>query len=140
MDPTRRYEIFAEAELAVLERWADAILAESDVRILKHPSNDLVMMEVHDPITDGAFFLGEVLIQECRVMVGDVPGYGYALGTDASRALCSAILDAALSGGHPLAAAVAAALEAEAELVRSRHAAESRLLERSRVRFEVLEG
>jgi alpha-D-ribose 1-methylphosphonate 5-triphosphate synthase subunit PhnG len=140
MDLARRYEVFAEADLGVLERWSDAVLSEADVRVVQQPSSELAMMQVRDPVSGGLFFLGEVLMQVCRVTIGDVAGCGYALGSDAPRALCAAILDAALNAHHRLSDGIAAALQAEAVEVHRRRVAESRLVERSRVRFEVLEG
>lgn len=139
-DLTRRFEAFADAALAVLERLADGVLDTAEVRVLKAPADELVMLQARDSISDGPFFLGEVLIQACQVAIGANLGCGYALGTEPRRALAAAILDAALNAGHPHSAAIAAALEAEVVEAHRRRLAESDLVDRSRVKFEALEG
>lgn len=139
-DVARRFEAFADASLAVLERLADAVLDSVEVRVIKAPADELVLLQARDPIADGPFFLGEVLIQACQVAIGGSLGCGYALGNEPRRALAAAILDAAMNAGHPHSAAIAAALEAEIVDAHRRRLAESDLVDRSRVKFEVLEG
>jgi phosphonate C-P lyase system protein PhnG len=136
----RRFEAFADAALAVLERLADGVLDTVEVRVIKAPADELVLLQARDPIVDGPFFLGEVLIQACQVAIGGSLGCGYALGSDPRRALASAILDAAMNARHPHSAAIAAALENEVLEAHRRRLAESDLVERSRVKFEVLDG
>jgi alpha-D-ribose 1-methylphosphonate 5-triphosphate synthase subunit PhnG len=136
----RRFEAFADAALAVLEGLADGVLNTAEVRIIKPPSDELVLMQTRDSVSDGPFFLGEVLIQACQVAIGSSLGVGYALGTDARRALAAAILDAALNAGHPHSAAINAALDTEVVEAHRRRLSESDLVDRSRVKFEVLDG
>lgn len=140
MTPPPRSEMLAEADLAVLERLANAVLANTDVRVHKLPAAELAHMQFRDPVRGQPFFLGEVLFHECLVEMDDAWGYGYALGQDPKRALYAAVLDAALNTGHPLSAQIEAALDGAAAEAERRSAVETALAERTRVRFEVLEG
>src|SRR5215472_17345950 len=92
-----RSELLAEADLEVLERLADAVLADADVRVHKLPSAELAHMQFRDPVQGQPFFLGEVLFHECLVELDDAWGYGCALGQAPERALYAAVLDAALN-------------------------------------------
>lgn len=140
MDGVRHHEVLAEADVAVLRRLADAVAAASDVEVLQPPTGGLVHMQVRDPVQGGPFYLGEVLVTECRVAVGGVNGFGCVLGDDPERALCAAVIDAALEAGHPLAAEIGAALEEEAARQARRKAVEHSLVQRTRVNFEIMEG
>ena len=135
-----RSELLAEADTHVLEHWADAVLANTTVRIHKSPTAELAHMQFRDPVRGQPFFLGEVLFHECIVGIGEVWGYGYALGQHPERALYAAVLDAAINADHPLRAAIEAALEAAAAEAAGRRALEGSLAERTRVRFEVMDG
>ena len=137
--PTRS-EMFAEANLEVLEFWADAVLANTAVRVHNSPAPELAHMQFRDPVRGQAFFLGEVLFHECSVEIGTTWGYGYALGQDPERALYAAVLDGALNAGHPLSTQIEAALEGAAADAVRRLAVDAQLAERTRVRFEVMEG
>lgn len=64
----------------------------------------LVMLPATDTAKGTRFHLGEVLVCEARVRLGDYEGYAVCLGRDLVHALAVAILDAALQ----------ASLEAEA--------------------------
>jgi alpha-D-ribose 1-methylphosphonate 5-triphosphate synthase subunit PhnG len=132
--------MLAEADLDMLERLADAVLAHTEVRVHKLPSAELAHMQFRDPVRGQPFFLGEVLFHECLVEMGDAWGYGYALGQDPRRALYAAVLDAALNAGHPLSVEIDAALDGAAAEADRRAATDAALVERTRVRFEVLEG
>ena len=59
----------------------------------------LVMASGLDSSQGVAFHLGEVLVSEARVRLGDAQGYGLCLGDDLERALHMAVLDAAYQRG-----------------------------------------
>lgn len=139
MEAARRYEILAEAEISVLRRWAEAVTATHQVLVLKPPNVCLVHLQARDPVQGGAFFLGEVLISECRVEIDGTFGYGCALGEDYERALCAAIIDAAVNLHHPLSASIGQDLEGQRMEIRQRRLAQMHLSGRTRVDFDVME-
>lgn len=59
------------------------------------------MARVRETVDGEAFNLGEVLATDCEVSVGGRPGWGLILGDEPEKAICAAILDAALRGAVP---------------------------------------
>lgn len=129
--------LLTDADGTVLRRWADRVAATAEIQVVEEPAAALVHMQARDGARGVPFFLGEVLITRCRVLVNGAVGFGTALGEDAERSLCTAILDGALQIGHPLGAEIAAELERD----RSRQQGqETTLVRRTRVRFQPEEG
>jgi alpha-D-ribose 1-methylphosphonate 5-triphosphate synthase subunit PhnG len=56
----------------------------------------LAMLPATDSVQGGVFHLGEVLVAEAHVRVGEQEGYAACLGRDLVQALALAILDAVL--------------------------------------------
>jgi alpha-D-ribose 1-methylphosphonate 5-triphosphate synthase subunit PhnG len=59
----------------------------------------LVMLPGQDTAQGEHFHLGEILVSEARVKLGEAEGYTVCLGRDLEQALAVAILDAAMQGG-----------------------------------------
>ncbi len=130
-------EIAAEAEIDAVRDIAETIVNRLPVRILKPPSPGMVMVRQVDPLENLQFLLGEAYVTECEAEVDGLPGYGCVLGSSEDRALCGALLDAVISGGHAIAAELTPRLEAEERRIRERWEAESRAAATTRVSFEV---
>ncbi len=113
-------------EEAAAARIAFALAADRAVRE-EPPRTGLLMMTVTDPF-DTRFHLGEVLVTEAAVVVGEARGWGMTVGEAPSRARLKAVLDALSQ--HPDAAELARA----AELL----VPEATRLERDRQRDEAL--
>jgi alpha-D-ribose 1-methylphosphonate 5-triphosphate synthase subunit PhnG len=66
------------------------------ISVLKNRTG-LVMLPATDSVQGTRFHLGEVLVAEAHVKLGDVEGYTACLGRDLEQALAIALLDAALT-------------------------------------------
>jgi len=130
-------EIAAEGDLQAVRDIAEAIVNRLPVRILSAPGPGMVMVRQVDPLENTVFLLGEAYVTQCEVEVDGLPGYGCVLGSDRERALCSALLDALVAGGHAMAGELAPLLEAEEKKVRARWEADSRAIDTTRVNIEV---
>jgi phosphonate C-P lyase system protein PhnG len=130
-------EIVAEASPAAVREIAEAIVNRLEVRILKPPAPGMVMVRHSEPLENTLFLLGEAFVTECEVEVDGLPGYGCVLGSGDERALCGALVDAVVGGGHPLGAEILPMLEAERLRIQARWDAESRSVASTRVSFEV---
>jgi alpha-D-ribose 1-methylphosphonate 5-triphosphate synthase subunit PhnG len=64
-----------------------------------HNRTGLVMLPLTESVQGATFYLGEVLVAEARVRLGNHDGYAACLGRDLQQALAIAILDAALAAG-----------------------------------------
>jgi len=130
-------EIAAEGAPEAVREIAETIVNCLPVKILKAPSPAMVMVRHVDPLQNIPFLLGEAYVTECEVEVDGHPGYGCALGTSHERALCSALLDAVLGGGHPMAEQIVPLLAAEESSIKARWDSESRAAATTRVSFDV---
>lgn len=66
------------------------------ITVLKNRTG-LVMLPATDNVQGTRFHLGEVLVAEAHVKLGDIEGYTACLGRDLERAIAIALLDAALT-------------------------------------------
>ena len=130
-------EIAAEGSIEGVTLIAKAIERDFSVRVLKPPAPAMVMVRHAEPLENILFLMGEAFVTECEVEVDGIPGYGCTLGEAPVRALCGALLDAVVGGGHAAAAKVLPLLEAEEALIRERWTEESRGAASTRVNFEV---
>jgi alpha-D-ribose 1-methylphosphonate 5-triphosphate synthase subunit PhnG len=128
--------IVAGASPAAVRAIAEAVLNQSQVNILKPPSPAMVMVRHTDPLENTLFLLGEAYVIECEVEVDGRLGYGRVLGSGEERALCGALVDAIMGGGHPLHDRIEALLAAEARRLDAREQAESRAVAATRVDFD----
>jgi len=130
-------EVVAEATPEAVRGIAEAILARTEVKILKPPSPGMVMVRHSDPLENTLFLLGETYVTECEVEVDGRLGYGASLGAEDERALCAALVDAVLGAGHPCAAEISPLLLREQSRIEERRQAESRAVASTRVSFDV---
>ena len=130
-------QIVAEADLDALEAAAALIAERCSVRVLKAPTPGMVMVRHVDPLEGTPFYLGEVYVTECEVEVDGSLGYGCCLGSSSRRGLFAAMVDAVLSGSHPVADPVRVLLEEEQERIRSRRRLAASAVARTRVDFQV---
>lgn len=140
MDLRTRSYIFAEGDFAVFEKLADMVLSQADIRVAREPQTCLVMMSVLDSVEQAPFHLGEVLITEAVVELNGVVGYGFALENQPAKALCFAVLEAALQAGHKMAPLIREALQSQAAAVEKRRQRESARMAGTRVNFAVMGG
>ena len=97
--------VLAESPRSTSEELAALIERGHEVVEVHAPRQGLVMCQVRETARNSRFYLGEALMTECRVRIGDVEGLGAVLGADALRARAMAVVDAALSQPEPLAEA-----------------------------------
>lgn len=93
MSRRARTEVLVESPAALAHDLARAIEAELPVRVVVPPRQGLVMNQVRETARNSRFYLGEALMSECRVRIGDVEGLGVVLGTDDELARSPAVID-----------------------------------------------
>jgi alpha-D-ribose 1-methylphosphonate 5-triphosphate synthase subunit PhnG len=130
-------EIIAEGGEEAVRGIAELVLGRLPVKVLKPPAPGMVMVRQVDPLENIFFLLGEAFVTECEVQVDGLLGYGCVLGSGEERALCGALVDAVIGGGHAMAAEVTLLLEAEERRIQQRRDAESTAVASTRVSFEV---
>ena len=130
-------EIVAEAGPDAIREIADIIVNRLPVNVLRAPSPGMVMVRQVDPLENTTFLLGEAYVTECEVEVDGILGYGCALGAGEERALCGALIDAVIGGGHAFAGEISDLLSAEQRRIEARGKADSRAVASTRVSFDV---
>jgi phosphonate C-P lyase system protein PhnG len=139
IDRNRASRIFALADVRLLESLTEKVVAAAErVEILQEPATSLVMMEANDPVSGATFYVGEVLVTSCQVLVDRRLGCSTVTGDDERRVKAAALLDAALQ--DPLIGAdLLEQLVEEERRIDQAHRAESALAARTRVQFETME-
>ncbi|WP_407311202.1 phosphonate C-P lyase system protein PhnG [Desulfosporosinus sp. SB140] len=95
MTRKKRTKILIEGSAEVSQKLAQEISNNYDVTIIEEINNSLVMVKVRESAKQSLFYLGEVLITECKVMVKGSLGIGMVKGHEPTLAYNLAIIDAA---------------------------------------------
>ncbi|HPX70994.1 MAG TPA: phosphonate C-P lyase system protein PhnG [Bacillota bacterium] len=96
MDRKRITRILARAEAEEVSALSAKILDEYDSVIVKEPAKTLSMIKLRDPVRQGEFYIGEVIVCEAAVEIEGVAGASVVMGDDTAKALDMAIIDAAI--------------------------------------------
>jgi len=103
------------------------------------PSRGLVMVKMRDSARKEVFFLGEVMVTEAKVRIGDMFGLGLIRGDDFSAARELAIVDAVFNSESSLAKTWIEKLEKEELCIREKREEEAAKLLGTRVEFSTME-
>ncbi len=137
----QRTEILIESAPKLAKELADSIQKDYSVRILKEPSQVLVMNKVRESAKNTLFYLGEAVATEAVVELEGVRGLGIVLGTKDELALNLAIIDAAYT--HPEIQKTLESFEAKLEHAQqellAQKADRQKLYQASQVQFETME-
>ncbi|NPV91846.1 MAG: phosphonate C-P lyase system protein PhnG [Firmicutes bacterium] len=133
-------EILAEGEKRVWVWLTEKIAARHPVKVLKPPETSLVMMRARDSVEDSEFYLGEVLITEAVVEINGVLGYGIALEDEPERALCHAVIKAALAADLPEREEIQEVVDQQRRQAESASDRKEGMVAGTRVRFAIMEG
>src|SRR5215831_9278003 len=102
----QRFEAIAVAQAADLTLLADAVLADTDVAVIRGPTAGMVMLQARESVEGIRFNVGEVLVTEALVAIGPHQGYALVQGMAHELALAGAICDAAVEADHPVSARI----------------------------------
>jgi len=138
MERKKRFEILAQADPAILLPLADTILQSTEIEIIKKSQTSLVMLRAIDSVTGCPFNLGEVLVTESEVRLGNHIGYGLIMGEEPQRALAVAVIDAVLEAGHASSSSIEEKLRQEEGRLQNNREQENALVARTRVEFEIV--
>ncbi len=101
MNRKKRTEILIKGSADVAENLAQEIMNIYDVRTVEASNNGMVMVKVRESAQRTLFYLGEVLITECKVMINGYLGIGIVKGHEPELAYNLAIIDAAYNADLP---------------------------------------
>lgn len=101
MKRKQRTEILINGSPSIAEAMAREINQNYSVLVLKEPENGLVMLKVRETSKKSLFYLGEVMVTECKVQIEDVIGIGIVKGHQPELAYHLAVIDAAFQAKLP---------------------------------------
>ena len=99
MDKRRLTKVLVRADRADIAALSADIQKTHRPVIVKEPAKTLTMIKLRDPVKQGLFFIGEVIVCEAAVEIDGVQGISVLMGDDADKALDMAIIDAAVNKG-----------------------------------------
>jgi alpha-D-ribose 1-methylphosphonate 5-triphosphate synthase subunit PhnG len=135
----KRTEIMAKCEAKELKELSRLVEEHHNVEILEKPNSGLVMVKMRESAQKHLFYLGEVLVTECKVTIGDVIGLGIIQGVHLKKAYFMAVVDAAYTAKIPEIKKLDKRLYALDEKVKERTAKETARILKTKVNFETLD-
>jgi alpha-D-ribose 1-methylphosphonate 5-triphosphate synthase subunit PhnG len=97
LDQATCLSILARAPAGAVKAFAEELIPDlGPIEVLQNRTG-LVMIPMSESVKGATFYVGEALIAEARVRVGDHEGYAACLGRDLHQALAIALIDAARS-------------------------------------------
>lgn len=95
MNRAKRTEIMCKASRCFLEGLSAKIVDVSKVSVLEEPCTTLVMIKMRENAQKHLFYIGEVLVSECKVSLEDKVGLGILRGSRLVNSYHMAVVDAA---------------------------------------------
>lgn len=95
MNRKKRTEILIKGSAGIAEGFAAEILRNHQVVTAEESNTGVVMIKVRDSAKKNLFYLGEVLVTECKVMINGSLGIGMVKGHAPEFAFHLAVIDAA---------------------------------------------
>jgi alpha-D-ribose 1-methylphosphonate 5-triphosphate synthase subunit PhnG len=133
-------EVLAEGNLSVWEDVAEMIAGKYEIKVLQEPVTCMTMMQAVDSVGKTPFYAGEVLMTEAVVSINGVTGFGFVLEDEPVRALCMAIIDAALTASIEEELEIKRIIAEEELCILEGQRQEEKLVAATRVRFAIMEG
>jgi alpha-D-ribose 1-methylphosphonate 5-triphosphate synthase subunit PhnG len=131
--------ILCECALEPLEAFVRSIEANYTVQVARHPSLCTAMIPAEDSVEGQSFYLGEVLMTECELLLNGQVGYGLCLGDEPIRSYCIAFVDAALLLDDVHTQRIRLFLEERQRQVSEELIAEYQHIQRTKVDFKLME-
>ena len=95
MEKKRLFQILSRAQRSDVIRLGKMLQQQYPVTIVKKPEKSLTMIRMREPVKNSLFYLGEAIITEAVVSLGDTVGTAVTMGDDFEKTLHMAIIDAA---------------------------------------------
>ncbi len=139
MNRRTRTHTLVHAEKEFLQRLEEKIVRSHSVLMLEEPHHALVMMKMRETARHHLFYLGEVLVSECRVRLNGSLGLGIIRGDRMEEARMLAVIDACFNADSPLISELENSIYEEMQRQKEQRLRESAKVLVSRVHFETME-
>lgn len=138
MKRRKRTELMCHCSLDHLKIMVERIEEQRHITTIKPAATGLIMIKMRDSAQLQLFYLGEVLVTECKVEIDSHVGIGIVRGVQEVRATYMATIDAAFNAGLPITAELIEKLnEISAQYTNNKKAYNAQIL-KTKVDFETL--
>ncbi|MEI3610616.1 phosphonate C-P lyase system protein PhnG [Pseudogracilibacillus sp. SO10305] len=139
MQRKERTEILIKSDLSVAKRIAETLEAKYSFTTLVEPQYGLTMLKMRESAQNSLFYLGEVLVTECKVMLENDIGVGVVIGTEMELAKYLAIIDAAFEAEVMEVPSIQETLQKEKQHIETEMFKKQTALLKTKVNFETME-
>jgi len=136
----KRTQILITGNPLTAKTLADEIRLKHVVNGIEEPNEGLVMIRMQESAKHSIFNLGEVLVTESRVRIGDSIGIGIVVGHKTELAYDLAVIDAACAAGLPETAGWDSVLLAEEKEIDRALKNRAAAVLQTRVNFETIDN
>jgi alpha-D-ribose 1-methylphosphonate 5-triphosphate synthase subunit PhnG len=138
MDRTVRCELLTRLPDHELKRLAEIATGDDlgELQLITPPTIGMVMARAIEGARGETFNVGEVLVTECLVSIGDSEGWSMLTGSRPSGALAAATIDAAVVAGTRHVDRIDAEITRITQEIEAAQTAERKRLHATRVQFD----
>lgn len=139
MNRKKRTEILINGSSQLVSSMAQQIVERYQVKTMEEPNQGLVMVKIRESAQHSLFYLGEVLVTECRVQVEEEIGLGIVKGVEPTLAYHLAVIDAAYKSKLSETQAWMYFLEKEADQIADQRKKQEAKIMKTKVNFETMD-
>lgn len=139
MKRKQRTEILINGSPQLTAALANEIKGRYSVAVMDEPNHGLVMVKVRETAQKSLFYLGEVLVTECKVQIEGAVGIGIVKGDEPEKAYDLAVIDGAYAARLEETEAWTALLLSEGERLAAKRQDEQTSVLRTKVDFETMD-
>ncbi|KMY51518.1 phosphonate C-P lyase system protein PhnG [Peribacillus loiseleuriae] len=139
MKRKERTEILIQGSDAIARDFAKEIEMKYTVTVIQQPENGLVLLKARETAKKSLFYLGELLVTECKVQIHDSIGIGIVKGHQEELAYWLAVIDAAYQADLLETRVWSHILEKEKENIQKNRQELQQSILRTKVSFETMD-
>lgn len=139
MTRRQRTELMASCDSDFLKKLASIVEKEHDIQTIEEPNSGMVMLKMRENAKKHLFYLGELFVTECKVMINGQIGLGILQGAHKKKALYMAIVDAAYNAQSSVVTSLNRLLENEKTTIHHRKRQSVETILKTKVDFETLD-
>lgn len=139
MKRKRRMRILIDGSREVSKKLALQIEQNYAVEIMMKPQEALTMIKMRETAKNSLFYLGEVLVTECKVHINNCVGIGIVVGLEEELAYQLAVIDAAFEANLPETKSWLSLLIEEELRIEAQRKMEQAAINKTKVNFETMD-
>lgn len=139
MQRRRRTTILVKGKRQTAKLLAGEIIKKYPVKVIQEPQTGLMMVKMRESSQKKLFYLGEILVTECKVQIGGVLGMGIIQDDKPEMAYHLAVIDAAYNSNLKETEKWEVILMEEEKKIQAQEASEMANILKTKVNFETMD-